>query len=277
VILLATHIRTEPSPGPYGCDAPGIFPIEITIPDEFKQPFWINITGGVDDDLLLDGTSVTLSGLDPGPYYDTIGLGCIGAHGIGSSPGPYQDCINGGISIPMNKRTFTLALRDTIGGNAVISIEVRLLTCPPTYCLGGSSISSESSSSSSSCECKQATVELTTTGCCLYLGSDVMEAVGSGEITATLSGPDLEGCPVTLILNGQSSSTVSVEDGDEVTVELQTDGNCSCCKTKSECSSSPTSLWVQKSNKDRSTISLDKRALMAKLKMAARKVRGSDG
>ena len=214
-------------------------------------------------------------GFDPGPYPDTIGLGCVGAHEIGSVPGPYQDCVNGGISIPMSKRTFTLACRDTIGSGASIDVTVSLVTCPPTYCLGSSS--SSESSSSSSCECKQAKVELTTTGCCLYLGADVVEAVGSGEITATLSGPDLEGCSVSLILNGQSSSTISVEDGDEVTVELQTGGNCSCCKTKSECSSSPTSLWVQKSNKDRSTISLDKRALMEKLRLAARKVRGENG
>ena len=101
-----------------------------------------------------------------------------------------------------------------------------------------------------------------------------MEAVGAGEVSATLTGPDLDGCPVTLVINGQSSSTVFVEDGEAIEVELQTEGSCSCCKTMSDCSSQSAGLWVQKSNRDKSTLTLDRKELVAKVRMATDKVRG---
>jgi len=75
-------------------------------------------------------------------------------------------------------------------------------------------------------------------------------------------------------MNGQATSTISVEDGDSIDIELQTEGSCTCCKTQSDCSSQSTGMWVQKSNKDKSTIALDKRTLMAKIKAATDKVRG---
>lgn len=106
------------------------------------------------------------------------------------------------------------------------------------------------------------------------MGSSVIEAVGGGEVTAYMNEPDLPGCAVTLTLNGEAKNTIYVEDGDQINVDLTTEGSCSCCRTHSECSSSTAGLWVHKSNKDRSTISLNKRELLNKIRTAAKKVRG---
>jgi hypothetical protein len=101
-----------------------------------------------------------------------------------------------------------------------------------------------------------------------------VEAVGSGDVTANVSGPDLYGCPVELIINGIATNSIHVEDGDAIEIELVSTGNCICCRTKSSCASQAASMFVQKSNKDGTTISLDKRALFNKVRMAAEKVRG---
>jgi hypothetical protein len=112
----------------------------------------LNISGVVNDDLLINGQSVTTDlELDPGlteiafgplageirPYPDTLGcLGysspipnepapcCVGAHTIGSVEGPYQDATNGGITFPWNEREFTVACRDTVGFGASIDITI---------------------------------------------------------------------------------------------------------------------------------------------------------
>ena len=74
-------------------------------------------------------------------------------------------------------------------------------------------------------------------------------------------------------MNG-SEEPIEVEDGDVINLEVQTIGDCECCETQRDCSSQSSTLWVYKSNKDRSTIALDKRTLMSKIRMAAKKVRG---
>jgi len=98
--------------------------------------------------------------------------------------------------------------------------------------------------------------------------------VGSGDVTANVTGPDLYGCPVEVMINGQATNSIHVEDGDAIEIELVSAGNCVCCRTKSSCVSQSAGLWVHKSNKDRATISLDKKALANKVRLAAEKVRG---
>jgi hypothetical protein len=108
----------------------------IVIPDHIALPVMLNISGSVNDDLLLDGQSITdelqIDGsyLDPGPYPDTVGYGYVGAHAIGSLPGPFQDTVNGGITFKWNKREFTVACRDTIGAGAGIDITIRVTEYP---------------------------------------------------------------------------------------------------------------------------------------------------
>jgi hypothetical protein len=89
-----------------------------------------------------------------------------------------------------------------------------------------------------------------------------------------VTGPDLSGCPVEVIINGQATNSIHVEDGDTIEIELVSTGNCVCCRTKSSCVSQEAGMFVHKSNKDGTTISLDKKALFNKVRMAAEKVRG---
>jgi hypothetical protein len=106
------------------CTRPGVYVHTITIPDGYVLPVPINITGDVDDDLLLNGASITTDlGLDPGPYPSII-PGCVGAHQIGEQPGPFADPINGGITFPMEQQVFVVSLRDTIGGRAGINVTI---------------------------------------------------------------------------------------------------------------------------------------------------------
>lgn len=109
------------------CLAPPILQHKMIIPDSYSLPVLININGGVNDDLLIDGQSITNElNLDPGPYPDTVGAGCVGAHTIGSKDGPFRDLVNGGITFPINKREFILACRDSIGAGAGISINITI-------------------------------------------------------------------------------------------------------------------------------------------------------
>lgn len=131
-----------------------------------------------------------------------------------------------------------------------------------------------SSSSSSSCECKTMEVTLTTDACCLYVSGDSIETVGTGTVTAEAAGPGLTGCEVTVKLNG-SAEPIQVNDGDSINVEVSVTGDCKCCEVGQNCqSSSTTSLWVQKSNADKSTIALNRKELADKVRFATKKVRG---
>lgn len=116
------------------CNAPPILDTQVTIPENYPLPVMINIKGSVNDDLLIDSQSITTDlGYDPGPYPDSIGHGCVGSHTIGSLPGPYKDLVNGGITIPINKRTFTVSCRDTMGSGAGIQVEINLIPTKEDY------------------------------------------------------------------------------------------------------------------------------------------------
>lgn len=120
------------------CQQPGIFEHTIQLAGCYTLPVPINIRGFVNDDLLLDGQSITTDlMLDPGPYPDTVGFGCVGAHTIGEKPGPFADAVNGGITFPISARTFTLSLRDTIGFGASIDITVCVDPSDTQRCSGG--------------------------------------------------------------------------------------------------------------------------------------------
>jgi hypothetical protein len=136
----------------------------------------------------------------------------------------------------------------------------------------GSSSSSESSSSSS-CICSPYSVELSTDGCCLYLGPAGVEAVGAGKITASSSGELPYGCSAEITLNGEAAAEINVEDGEVVQVDIRTSGDCECCETQRDCAAESAGLWVQKSNKDRKTVALDKQAIRDKVKLAVDRVR----
>jgi hypothetical protein len=105
------------------------------------------------------------------------------------------------------------------------------------------------------------------------LGSSGIEAVGDGTVTATLNGELPEGCSLNVIINGEKTTQVNVKDGDSIEVMIETSGNCECCETQRECSSNSSGLFLQKSNKDRKTIILDKEIIMSKVKLAVEKVR----
>jgi plasmid replication initiation protein len=66
-----------------------------------------------------------------------------------------------------------------------------------------------------------------------------------------------------------------VEDGDLIEVEvISLLGNFKCCETQRDCNYQAPAIWIQKSNKDRKTITLNKEALLRKVKFAAERVRG---
>lgn len=136
-----------------------------------------------------------------------------------------------------------------------------------------SSSSSESSSSSSSCVCEPFGVELSTDGCCLYLGPAGVEAVGPGTVTATTIGTAPYGCEVEVIMNGQATQTVGVADGELIALEVRTSGDCECCETQRTCIAPQAGLWVQKSNQDGRTIVLDREAIRSKVRLAVDRVK----
>ena len=152
---------------------------------------------------------------------------------------------------------------DVLGG-PYDSIEECQQKCPPT---------SSSSSSSLPCECRQIEVNLSTSGCCLYLAAGGIEAVGDGTVAASYSGPGLPNCEVGVLLNG-SLDSATVKDGDPIGIEIQVVGDCKCCETQRDCNSQAAAMWVQKSSRDRSTMVLNKEALMKKVRFAAERVRG---
>jgi hypothetical protein len=134
--------------------------------------------------------------------------------------------------------------------------------------------SSSSESSSSSCPpCQSVKVTLSTSGCCLYLGSNSIESVGKGSVSASLSLPEIPGCDVNLLLNGKIATTIDVEDGDTINVELQATGNCLCCETGKNCNTQNAPMWVQKSNKENKTIILNRSELMNRVKFVTNRVR----
>lgn len=134
--------------------------------------------------------------------------------------------------------------------------------------------SSSSSSSSSSCQpCSPALVDLTTTGCCLYLSPGGVEAVGDGKVTATANIPEIYGCQLTLLMNGMPTNQIEVQDGDVIDVEFQSIGDCKCCETKRDCIFPQSSMWIQKSNKDKKIVVLNKKELANKVKFAVDRVR----
>lgn len=135
------------------------------------------------------------------------------------------------------------------------------------------SSSSSESSSSSSCICAPFNLEISTDGCCLYLGPEGVEAVGAGKLTASSSGNPLPDCMVEVIINGESRNEIDVGDGDLVEFAIKTSGGCECCETQRDCVAPASGLWVQKSNKDRKTIVLDKDAIKDKVRMAVGRVR----
>lgn len=142
---------------------------------------------------------------------------------------------------------------------------------PPTS--SPSSESSSSSSSSSSCECRPMVVILSTTACCLYVTADAIEAVGTGKVSAQVEAPNLANCQVSVSLNG-AQNEVDVFDGDVIEVEVNSNEECPCCEVEQECVSQTTTMWVQKSGKDKKTIVMNKKELLSKINLAAQKVRG---
>lgn len=142
-----------------------------------------------------------------------------------------------------------------------------------TFADGTIPTSSSSSSSSSSCICHPFSVEIATDGCCLYLGPEGVEAVGAGVVTATATGQPPYGCEIEVLLNGAPVQATSVTDGDLIAVEVRTSGECECCETQRDCISSQSSLWVQKSNQDGKTITIDREAIKNKVRLAVERVR----
>lgn len=151
-----------------------------------------------------------------------------------------------------------------------------------------------------SCECNEITVTLTTTGCCLYLGANSIEAVGKGTVTAEISQSEVgdtdQKCILSFYVNGESSGnfadgtptskvlTLPVEDGDSLDVEVfgRPEGNfpgvgdgCNICEIERTCSNiseARTSLWLQKSGKEKKTIAIDKKELVKKVKFVTDRI-----
>lgn len=99
-----------------------------------------------------------------------------------------------------------------------------------------------------------------------------VEAVGDGTVTAQMSEPP--DCEVLLILNGSARNSVQVNDGDSISVELQTLGDCECCETKRDCNGgSQASMWMKKGNRENKTIVLNKMALEQRVKLIVEKVK----
>lgn len=111
--------------------------------------------------------------------------------------------------------------------------------------------------------CENPSVELTFNGCCLVLEGDSIVAVGSGTVSASVSGGGE--CDLEVKLNGNGSS-ISVEDGDTVNVELT---GCDCCETKRICNSGQSSLWFSTKNK----IKLNKTTFLDTIKFIYNKIK----
>lgn len=122
---------SQDTPFSPNCNPPVILRHLVSIPSYYIVQS-LNISGGVNDDLAINGQSITRDwGFDPGPYPDTAGYGCVGAHTIGSSPGPYRDIINGGITFPWTLNQFEIGCLDTIGSGAGFYF-LRICVNPPS-------------------------------------------------------------------------------------------------------------------------------------------------
>ena len=107
------------------------------------------------------------------------------------------------------------------------------------------------------------------------MGSGSVEAVGPGTVSASFSPPGLPECTVALKLNGSSNSSVSVNDGDSISVALDVTGECSCCEVQRHCNamSGTMGLWVKKRGKENKMIELNRRALAQRMKIITESVK----
>jgi len=66
-----------------------------------------------------------------------------------------------------------------------------------------------------------------------------------------------------------------VEDGDSITVEVQTVGDCACCETRRDCDgiSQSAAMWMAKSGKENRTIVMNQSALEQRIKFVVDRVR----
>jgi positive regulator of sigma E activity len=71
---------------------------------------------------------------------------------------------------------------------------------------------------------------------------------------------------VTLALNGIETDSIMVEDGDTISVELQTGSDCKCCETKRECSDGATAFLAQGG---KGKIRLNRSELMRRIRYVA--------
>jgi hypothetical protein len=171
----------------------------ISIPSSISKPVEVTITGGVDDEFILNGEVI-----DAGLY--PFAGSCNGAHEVD-------------YSFTTSASSFTIACGDNHGAAATYNLNI---------CFKKASGSSGGGGSSSSCNI---TAQLKTTGCCLELEESTgrMYAVGSGTVSSRIiSGLNTKCCgDFSLKINGKGKS-VSVQDGAYITVEANS--KCKCTK-----------------------------------------------
>jgi len=101
--------------GSGGCDRQDVYVLNVNIPAAYSFPLTVRITGGVDDDLKINGTLIE-DGLYP-PVTEP-GSVCNGGHCVGGGPTGYTTSIS---SSPM-----TLTLVDNFGDVRLLDITVCL-------------------------------------------------------------------------------------------------------------------------------------------------------
>jgi hypothetical protein len=106
------------------------------------------------------------------------------------------------------------------------------------------------------------------------MGPGNIEAVGGGRIDAFISASsEANWCNMIVLLNGQAGP-IFANDGESISVDIQTAGDCNCCKVGMECipraGSAP--MWIQKSNKENRVMTLNKRELYNKIQIAVNNV-----
>jgi hypothetical protein len=118
------------------------------------------------------------------------------------------------------------------------------------------------------------------------MGADFIEAVGKGTVTVeavlrdkNLKMPDNEvllpnydKCDIMLLLNGEETTSIDVEDGDRIEVELIGTGECGCCKVQMDCISETASMWVRKNSRDGNVIQLSQNEILDKVKFVANRI-----
>ena len=110
---------------------------------------------------------------------------------------------------------------------------------------------------------------VTTSGCCLYLGPEGIEAVGQGTVSAYADKPQEDRCGIEVLINGQITNTVDVQDGDRIEISLYSNDECSCCEVQRECNAKNAAALIMKSSKDKGTITLDKKKIDERIKSMA--------